>query len=157
MLSGSGNGLKSFNANGFLVILATMCYGLNLNYIKTYLSKVNAITISSYSLVIILPLTSLILFYDGAFIKAINSNPATLTPLYYLLILGIVGTALALVLFNRLVQLKEPVFASSVTYLIPIVAIIWGIIDGENLLSTHYFGLIIIISGVYLANKKRAK
>ena len=75
------------------------------------------------------------------------------TSLYYLILLSIFGTAMAKTLFNKLVQISSPIFSSSVTYLIPIVAILWGVLDGERL----YFGQILagclILLGVYLTNK----
>jgi drug/metabolite transporter (DMT)-like permease len=75
--------------------------------------------------------------------------------LTYISILGVVGTAFALIIFNRLVQLTSPVFTSFVTYLIPIVAIIWGIIDGEVLIFWHYIGIVLIIVGVAFSNRKK--
>ena len=64
------------------------------------------------------------------------------------------GTALALIIFNVMVKLVSPVFASSVTYIIPIVAIFWGVIDGETLLLWHYVGILTVILGVWIGNKK---
>ena len=74
--------------------------------------------------------------------------------LIYVGILGIAGTALALIFFNKLLQMTHPIFASSVTYLIPIVAIIWGVLDGEKLVAGHYVGMAITIFGVWLVNRK---
>jgi drug/metabolite transporter (DMT)-like permease len=74
----------------------------------------------------------------------------------YVVLLGIAGTAIALIFFNRLVQLTEPVFASSVTYLIPIVAVIWGVLDEEFINFWHAIGMITIILGVYIANRYRS-
>lgn len=72
----------------------------------------------------------------------------------YITILGVVGTALALILFNIMVKVATPVFASSVTYLIPIVAIVWGLFDGEVLLLGHYIGIIAVIFGVWVGNRR---
>jgi drug/metabolite transporter (DMT)-like permease len=73
---------------------------------------------------------------------------------FYLIILGVVGTAIALILFNIMVKVATPVFASSVTYLIPIVAIMWGLLDGEVLLAGHYLGIIAVIFGVWIGNRR---
>jgi drug/metabolite transporter (DMT)-like permease len=54
-----------------------------------------------------------------------------------------------------MVIITNPIFASSVTYIIPVVAVIWGLLDGEQLRAPHYIGMALIIFGVYLANKKR--
>jgi drug/metabolite transporter (DMT)-like permease len=64
------------------------------------------------------------------------------------------STATATFLFNRLVKISTPLFASSVTYLMPIVAVMWGVLDGERLYTGHYIGMAAIIGGVYLANRK---
>ena len=82
------------------------------------------------------------------------SQPGAWTAFGYIFILGVLGTAIALVLFNQLVKLTSPVFTSFVTYIIPIVAVIWGVLDGENLLLGHYIGMATIIAGVFVANKK---
>jgi len=74
----------------------------------------------------------------------------------YIAILAVIGTSLAVVIFNRLIKYSTAIFAASVTYLIPIVAIFWGMLDGENILFSHIFGAVIILCGVYLVNKKRA-
>ena len=74
----------------------------------------------------------------------------------YISFLGVVGTAFALIIFNRLVQLTTPVFTSSVTYIIPIVAVIWGVIDGEQLFTVHYISMATILVGVYLVNRNRS-
>ena len=72
----------------------------------------------------------------------------------FVAILGIIGTGIANVLFYKLIQISTPVFATSVTYLIPVVAFLWGILDNEMLTSLQFFGAFIILIGVYLANKK---
>ena len=73
----------------------------------------------------------------------------------YLFLLGAVGTAFALILFNKLIQATSAVFASTVTYLIPITAVIWGILDGEELFVLHYIGMLLIILGVFIINRFR--
>jgi drug/metabolite transporter (DMT)-like permease len=72
----------------------------------------------------------------------------------YVALLSLFGTAIAKVLFNRLVQIASPVFASSVTYTMPIVAVMWGLIDGEAFSFLQVIAAAIILIGVYLANKK---
>ena len=72
----------------------------------------------------------------------------------YIMILGIFGTSFALILFNRLIKQTSAVFASSVTYLIPMVALIWGVLERETIKQEHILGILIILSGVYLVNKK---
>jgi drug/metabolite transporter (DMT)-like permease len=73
----------------------------------------------------------------------------------YLAILSIVGTGIAKTIYNKLVHISDPVFSSSVTYIIPLVAIFWGVLDGEKLSPVQIFGGVIIFVGVYLVNKKK--
>ena len=73
----------------------------------------------------------------------------------YVAILSLVGTAVAKVLFNRMIQISSPVFSSSVTYTMPIVAVGWGVLDGESFELTQIFAAGIILVGVYLSNKRR--
>jgi drug/metabolite transporter (DMT)-like permease len=82
-------------------------------------------------------------------------DDALMQSLGYLAVLSIVGTGIAKTIYNKLVHLSDPVFSSSVTYIIPIVAIFWGVLDGEKLSSLQIFGGVIILVGVYLVNKKR--
>mgnify|MGYP001486262072 FL=1 len=77
------------------------------------------------------------------------------TSLLYAGILAVVGTGIAKVLFNKLVQMSTPVFATSVTYTIPLVALVWGLIDGESFTFIQIIASLIIILGVYLANRKK--
>ena len=72
----------------------------------------------------------------------------------YILILGILGTGIANIIFFKLIQISSPVFATSVTYLIPIVAFFWGLLDGEFLTPVQVIGAFIILVGVYMSSKK---
>jgi drug/metabolite transporter (DMT)-like permease len=54
-----------------------------------------------------------------------------------------------------LIQNKSPVFASSVTYLLPIVAVIWGLIDGERFTIWYVLGGVLILAGIYLIREKK--
>jgi drug/metabolite transporter (DMT)-like permease len=73
----------------------------------------------------------------------------------FIVLLGFMSTAVATVLFNRLVKISTPLFASSVTYVLPVVAVMWGLLDNEQLELGHFIGMAAIIGGVYLANMKR--
>jgi drug/metabolite transporter (DMT)-like permease len=79
---------------------------------------------------------------------------ATQHAMFFIMILGIVGTGVANVIFYKLIQISSPIFASSVTYLIPVVAFLWGIFDNEMLTPLHFLGALIILIGVYLSSKK---
>tara|TARA_A100001015_G_C14901759_1_gene676677 strand:+ start:342 stop:1223 length:882 start_codon:yes stop_codon:yes gene_type:complete len=147
---------NSINANlyGLLVVLATLFYGINLNLLKYHLVKLDPLTITSTSLFFISPITIWLLISETTFLSNLDKLSDNINEIFYVLILGIIGTAIATIIFYRLVQIRDTVFASSVTYLMPIVAIFLGLIDGEIINLTQFFGMFLILIGVYWANKK---
>ena len=134
------------------VIVATMCYATNVNLIKKYLSDVKPLSITTGNFMVMLLPAVMILFLTD-FSTKINIA-STQNAMIFVAILGIVGTGIANVSFYKLIQISSPVFASSVTYLIPIVALGWGIFDNERLSLFQVFGAVIVMVGIYLANKK---
>ncbi len=152
---GSEQHVGDINYYAIFVLIATICYGLNLNIIKKYLAHLSPVVITSVSLLLVLPMAAVYLFAGTDFLTKVNTVNGAYLALGYIVLLGVMGTAIALILFNKLVQITTPVFASSVTYLIPIVAVIWGVLDGEILLLGHYIGMAAIIGGVYIANRKK--
>lgn len=135
-----------------LVLIATVCYATNVNLIKKYLSDVKPLSITTGNFVVMLIPAIVILFCTDFTTKMDLAQ--THTAMFYVMILGIVGTGVANVIFYKLIQISSPIFASSVTYLIPIVACFWGLFDNELLTSLQLIGAFIILVGVYLANKK---
>jgi drug/metabolite transporter (DMT)-like permease len=140
---------------GLYILLATICYAWSVNLIKEYLHKLPALGISSLALLLIGPVYGYYLFYHTDFILRVQLETGSLDALFYVVLLAMFGTALSLILFNKLVQISNIVYASSVTYLIPIVALFWGIVDGEQLNIIHFIGMSMILTGVYLANRKK--
>jgi drug/metabolite transporter (DMT)-like permease len=102
----------------------------------------------------VLPVALIYLFAFTDFSFKLTHVDGALEAAGYITVLGVLGTALALILFNIMVKVATPVFASSVTYLIPIVAIVWGLFDGEVLLLGHYIGIIAVIFGVWIGNRR---
>lgn len=149
-----GESLTGINAYALFVIAACICYSFNLHVIKTRFTKLKSIEISSISLLMILPMALIYLFAGTNFSYKLVTHPQAWEALGYLTILGMVGTATALVLFNIMVKSASPFFASLVTYTIPIVAIMWGVLDGEVLLIGHYIGIAGVILGVWVGNRK---
>ena len=135
-----------------LVIVASICYAANVNLIKKYLSDVKPLSITTGNFVVML--FPAIIILGGTNFFEIVALKETQQSMLFILILGIVGTGFANILFFKLIQMSSPVFASSVTYLIPIVAFFWGLLDNESLTAWQFFGAFIILIGVYLANKK---
>jgi drug/metabolite transporter (DMT)-like permease len=150
---GLGN-FSEINAYALLVLLACACYGLNLNIIKYRFVELKPVAITAISLSIVLPLALIYLFTSTQFSFKLLHVEGAVQAAGYIAILGIVGTALALILFNVMVKVATPVFASSVTYLIPVVAIMWGLLDGEVLLAGHYLGILAVIFGVWVGNRR---
>jgi drug/metabolite transporter (DMT)-like permease len=150
----SFGGFGDINAYAFFVILACVCYGFNLNIIKYRFVELKPVSITAISLLFVLPMALIYLFAFTDFSYKIVHQPGAVQAAGFIALLGIMGTALALILFNIMVKVATPVFASSVTYLIPVVAIMWGLLDGEVLLLGHYFGIAAVILGVYVGNRK---
>ncbi|MGC1514069.1 MAG: DMT family transporter [Maribacter sp.] len=136
------------------IIFSALGYAFNINIIKTKLSHLTplAVTTASFGVACIPGL--LVLINTGLF-KEFASNQAMHDAVWYLLALALMGTAVANILFNKLIQLSSPVFAASVTYLIPLVAVLWGLLDGERITAHQFFGGLIILFGVWLVNRKR--
>ena len=136
-----------------LVILCSFLYGFNVNIIKKYLNDIPAVTIAAgHFSVIFIP--AIIIFSFSGFNTDQMYDPITLKSIGYVLILSAFGTALAKVLFNKLVQISTAVFASSVTYSLLIVSLFWGILDGELFSINQFMATILIVMGVLLSSKK---
>ena len=135
-----------------LVLIASVCYAMNVNFIKKYLSDLKPLTITVGNfLVMLFPALIVLSFTDFFSVVQVEEVQHAMI---FVAILGIIGTGIANVFFYKLIQISTPVFATSVTYLIPVVAFLWGILDNEMLTSLQFFGAFIILIGVYLANKK---
>lgn len=151
---GGWDSLSGINAYALYVIAACVCYSINLHFIKIRFTQLKSIEISSISLLLILPMALLYLFAGTDFTHKLTTNPQAWEALGYITLLGMVGTAIGLILFNIMIKSASPFFASLVTYTIPIVAILWGLLDGEVLLLGHYFGMAAVILGVWVSNRK---
>jgi drug/metabolite transporter (DMT)-like permease len=135
-----------------LVIVASICYAINVNLIKRFLSDLSPLSITTGNFAVLLVPASLILFFTG-FAEAVHLETVQHAVLF-IVILGVVGTGIANILFFKLIQISSPVFATSVTYLIPVVAFFWGLLDNEMLTPVQFLGAFIILIGVYLSAKK---
>jgi drug/metabolite transporter (DMT)-like permease len=133
------------------VLVATMCYATNVNLVKKHLSDLSPMAITGGNFAVMLVPALIILFWSGPIDFA---EPAVQHSAFFVAILGLFGTGIANVLFYRLIQISSPVFATQVTYLIPIVACVWGIIYGETLSLWQLIGAAVILCGVYLSSKK---
>lgn len=152
ILNGAANNPEQNYYYAILVLIASICYATNVNLIKKYLSNLSPLTISTGNFAVLL-LPSLAVLYFSDFFEIVKLQQ-TQNAVFYIVILGVVGTGIANIIFFRLIQLSSPVFATSVTYLIPVVAFFWGLLDNENLTPVQFVGAFIVLVGVYLANRK---
>ena len=144
-------GSFAFNSAGLLVVLATLFYGISTNQI-TRIKGINGIVITSLAFVIIGPVAGVNLLLSD-FSPALETENF-IRNLGFIAILSILSTGIAVGLFNVLILRTSPLFATSVTYLVPIVAAIWGIADGEIITPFMIISVIFILAGVYFTNIK---
>lgn len=140
----------------FLLLIATLCYGISVNIMKMKLKEVKSLTLTAVSLGMMVIPCVLYLFFQNP-IDITQLDDRQMTSVGYILILSLVGTSFALIIFNYLVKRESVLFASSVTYLIPIVAILWGIADDETIGWGQIAMIGVILSGVFLVNKKEVQ
>jgi drug/metabolite transporter (DMT)-like permease len=153
-LSRSGGSITGFNLYALLIVIATAFYGTNLNWMKFKIEGLGSLSITSISLLFIGPLGAIYLFVFTDFIHVLTNVPGAWAAFAFVVLLALMGTAIANLMFVKLVKISSPLFASSVTYIMPLVAVMWGVIDGEQLFIGHFIGMSAILGGVYLANKK---
>ncbi len=136
-----------------LPVIASIGYAFNVNILKKHLSDISALSITTGNFVLLI-IPSLLVLYFSNFHTTFQFDQTTYLPLLYLTILAIVGTAYAHLLFNRLIKISSPLFSSSVTYLIPVIAVILGLMDGEYLSLIQFTGGVLILLGVYFTNRR---
>lgn len=153
-LSRSGGSITGFNLYALLIVVACAFYGTNVNWIKFKIQNLSSITITSVSIALMGPLAAIYLFAFTDFLQVLQNTPGAWASFGYIALLALMSTAVANLLFYKLLSITTPIFAASVTYIMPVVAVMWGVIDGEQLLSGHFVGMALILGGVYLANRK---
>ncbi|MAO08938.1 MAG: permease [Alteromonas sp.] len=136
-----------------LILIATLGYAFNVNIIKKHLSDISALAVTTGNFLFIF-LPAVVVLYFSGFFEAIATSKEMQEAAAYIVILSLFGTAIAKVLFNKMVQISSPVFASSVTYTMPIVAVLWGILDGERFSIFQLVAAAIILFGVFLSHRK---
>jgi drug/metabolite transporter (DMT)-like permease len=138
---------------GLYPILATICYAISINVINTQLTNLGSVAITLLSLTMVGPFAAAWLFSTNI-IEVLETDANAVLNLTYVLALGVVGSSLAVIIFNILIKGAGSLFAASVTYAIPIVALLWGLIDGEAVGLNSLLGMVAILIGVYLVNLK---
>ncbi len=146
----------SINQYALLIVLATMMYGLSGNIAKYFLQEVNPRHITAVSFLFVgVPALLFVLFSD--FFLVMKTDENAYQSLFYVMILSLLGTAFALMLFWKLIQETDPLFGSLSTYFIPFVAVLWGLLDGEQLQWHQFFGFGLILFSVFLVKSKTIK
>jgi drug/metabolite transporter (DMT)-like permease len=138
------------------IVLAAICYAINANVLKYKLSNIPALGIVFMSFLFMFIPAFIILCFSSFPFSDFASDPLIIESIIYIVILALFGTAIAKVLYIKLLAISTPVFSVSTTYLMPVVAIFWGLLDGEEFKLTQFTGTAIILLGVYLVTKKKA-
>ena len=152
ILNGAMNHPEQNYYYALLVIIASICYATNVNLVKKHLSGMAPLSITTGNFLVLLLPAALILYFTD-FLNVV-SIPQVQHSMLFIVVLGVIGTGIANIIFFKLIQLSSPVFATSVTYLIPIVAFCWGLLDNEMLTPIQFVGAFIVLIGVYLSAKK---
>ena len=153
VLFGDGENTTENYYYAILIVIASIFYGINVNLIKKYLSDLKPLVISTGNFVVMFVPALLVLYFSGFF--DIVHQEKVQTSLGFIVVLGIVGTGFSNILFFKLIQLSSPVFASSVTYIIPVVAIMLGyLFMNETLSIVQVIGALVVLVGVYFSSRK---
>lgn len=152
ILNGALNHPEQNYFYAILVIIASLSYALNVHLIKKYLSDLSPLSISTGNFLVLFFPAMIVLYFSG-FFDVIHLEKVQHSVLF-IIILGVVGTGIANIIFFKLIQMSSPVFATTVTYLIPVVAFFWGMLDNEMLTPIQFLGAFIVLIGVYLSAKK---
>jgi drug/metabolite transporter (DMT)-like permease len=139
-----------------LIVMATCCYAINIHFLKIHLVQVGVMAITLGNFIFMAPIALIILLSSDFFSAKTFEHPEIYTSIGYITVLALAGSAFAKYLFNKFVKITSAIFASSVTYTLPIVALFWGISDGETITAFQLFSTVIILFGVYLSHQKKA-
>lgn len=152
ILFGKKAGMQGNLWYGLLVMVGSLMYAFSVNTVKYHLQDMNAILISAVSFFLIgIPGSIFLLTTD--FLEVLQTHEQGWYSLGMITILALMGTVAASMLFFHLVQITSAVFASTVSYLIPMIALMWGVFDGEPIGIFHLIGMCAILGGVYIASR----
>lgn len=153
MLFNPQGGFESNYYYGFFIILACITYAVDTFILNNYLSELNSIDVAGFALFLVGIVAAAYLFTTD-FTQRLVSNPVAWKSLAYAATLGAFGTATAQALFNKMLKISSPLFSASVTYCIPFVAVLWGLVDGEKLGVMHIIGFMTVLVGVFIVGRK---
>ncbi len=157
LILGGENVSFSGNLNQIVAVAAaTLCYAISVNVIKYKLAEYKAIEIASIAFGTTLIPSAIITHFSGA-IDFLQQEPKALEGVGFISILSVVGTVIALFYFNKLIAISSTIFASSVTYIIPIVALFFGLSDGESIHYLQVLAMFVVLGGVFMVNRVGTK
>ncbi|MGI4869987.1 MAG: DMT family transporter [Janthinobacterium lividum] len=158
-LGGSGGSATPSGAGnawyGGYILIATIGYGLSVNVIKYRLQGLKPLEVTSLLLLLIGGPALAFLLLGTGFVHKLQTQPGAWAAFGYIALLATMSTAVAMVLFNKLIQQSTTLFASSSTYLIPLVALALGALDGEAFNWWHALGMLVILAGVYIVHRAK--
>ncbi len=148
---GEQSGMGGKLAYGLLIVLACLCYATSTNLVGFHLKGLSSLTISTVSFSMVGFPALIYLLVGTDFVYTMQHAAGAWQALGYLTILALFSTVLAGVIFYQLIQWTSPVFGSTVSYLVPMIAMLWGTLDGESISVVHFLGMGLILAGVYLS------
>ena len=139
---------------GILVVIAALLYGTGTNVVGTKLKGMPSFQISIYSFGLTgMPLFIYLIGFTN-FTEILSVQPGAWQAVGYIFFLSLVSTVLASVIFFELIQQTSPLFGSMVAYMMPLVAMMWGFLDGEIMGWWNFAGMFLILFGVYLSRSR---
>lgn len=150
--AGDFGAIFGVNSYALFVLIATIGYGINANEVRFRLMNMNGVQVTSLSFLFIGPVAGIVLLFTD--FTAAFESPYFWQSLTSVLILSTFGSVLSLFVYNNLIRYTSALFATSVTYIIPFFAILWGLFDGETVNAIQFGGIVVVLIGVYLVNLK---
>lgn len=157
ILAFGGDGESEFKIYPILLLLlATLFYAISTTTVKSKLMEVSSTVLSAFVFSFVLIIPSVIALLSTGFLAEFTFSENNLHGLLFVSLLSVFGTGLAMMMNYRLLKVSTPLFASTVTLLMPIIAIIWGVLDGEKLTELQFSGTAVIIGGLVFLRAKTA-
>ena len=150
--NGIGSILSGWNIGALIIIGATFFYGINTNILKFKIHNLDGLSISAFSFFFIGPWA--IAYFFGSVLQTAFQCPHFWTSTISLATLAFFSSFIAIILFVTLIKYTTPIFTASTTYIIPVFAIFWGILDGETISLLQILSILIIFAGISLVNKQ---
>ena len=143
---GAGGDLKFIPV--VLLLVATLGYAVSMTTVKSKLQEIPAKILSAFVFSFVLFFPSLTALVLAGFFTDHQLNTDFFVGVGFVSVLSVFGTGLAMMLNYRLLNIASPIFASTVTLLMPVVAVGWGILDGEQLTIMQFAGAAVILAGL---------